>query len=636
MRKVADVTKVGHFRGSADVRVHHHGADDNRGRRPSGGAVERIGGVLATISLWVQIVCLVALVVLVVVAVALRYGVDYSLIFEDAAIQLLFVWIIFAGLGRAVWTDNLLHLSMWQGRKNLAADYIEGLGHGVLLAFIALLVYSTVSSAPAYFTTTIAQLPVSSLAVSLPIGAGAVVAAAVLVARLWVEGAHWQVYATSLVVAGSAWAVVAYGVVGGVWVLVGLVALILLDVPIVAAIGLCGQLLVAGGHLSTAIPIVVGQELNSVQDVAFIALPLFMLLGGLVAKTGLAADLGRFLRALLGPLPGGVGLSCVAAAGVLANMTGSPIADTATLGSVFIPEMEKVGYSKPDAAALQACAGLLGLVFPPAIVLIIWATIANTSVTAQFAAILVPGGMLMVTMMAVVVIRATVTDRYGGRDRPGAGEWVGGVARSVGSAGAVLVIPVILDVGIFTGVFAAYEAGAVALVVASGMGAARRRIRLRDWLPVFTQAVDTTVLVMVILGSVGVLEYGLFTSGLDSYVGRILAVVAGSVLGFWVVVNLAFMILHEFVEPIPAILLLSPFIIPLAVTLHVSLVQLGAVIVVNSTIGLVLPPLGINLYVASKMAGVESTEVLRRVWPYLLGSVVVLGLVSAIPALTAL
>lgn len=596
----------------------------------------RAGRIVDAASLWTQIVVLVALALLVLASVAARYVFNDSLVFENALIQLLFIWSIFAGLGRATWRGQLLHLSMWTSRGPTLRSLVDGLGDGVTLAVLGLLVYSAVSALPADASTAIPLLPVSVLWESAAIGIGSVAGALGLILRTLERGRSVVRLASTLVFAAAAWAVVATGGISGAWTLLLLVILVLLDVPMMASIALCGCALVTGGHLSEAVSVYVSQEINSVQDVAFIALPLFMLLGGLVAQTGLAADLGRFLKALLGWIPGGVGLSCVAAAGVLANMTGSPIADTATLGSVFIPELIRDGYTKAEAAALQACAGLLGLVFPPAIVLIIWATVVNISVTAQFAAILVPGGLLMVTMAVVVVIRGLSK----GRKAPsGTRRFTTGWRRELGvsalGASPVLAIPAILDAGIFSGAFAAYEAGAVALCVAGGIGAARKRVQRKNLVLVGTQAADTTILVMVILGSVGILQYGLFTSGVDQSIGRALAFVAGSPILFWLVVNIAFMILHEFVEPIPAILLLSPFIVPLAATVHVSLLQLGAVIVVNSTIGLVLPPLGVNLYVASDLAKARSTEVLGKVWPYLIGSLVVLGLVSAVPVLTA-
>ncbi len=597
----------------------------------------RAGRIVDALSLWIQILVLLALALVVLVSVIARYVFDRSLLFENALIQLLFIWCIFVGLGRATWRGQLLHLSMWTRRGPMLRNWVDGLGDGVTLAVLGLLMYSTISAIPADVSTGIPLLPVSVVWESAAIGVGSLLGAAGVILRILDSNIAISRLGATLIFAIASWSVVAVGAITGAWTLALLVVLVLLDVPIMAAIALCASALVAGGGLSESVSIFVNQEINSVQDVAFIALPLFMLLGGLVAQTGLAEDLGRFLKAALGWLPGGVGVSCVAAAGVLANMTGSPIADTATLGGVFIPALIRDGYTKAEAAALQACAGLLGLVFPPAIVLIIWATVVNVSVTAQFAAILVPGGMLMATMMVVVVIRGIVKrpPAAGGSARART-SWGHELGSSALGASPVLAIPAILDAGIFTGAFAAYEAGAVALCIAGGIGAARKRVRRQHLALVGTQAADTTVLVMAILGSVGILQYGMFTSGVDQAIGAALGFVAGSPILFWLVVNIAFMILHEFVEPIPAILLLSPFIVPLAATVHVSLIQLGAVIVVNSTIGLVLPPLGVNLYVASDLAKARSTEVLQKVWPYLLGSVIVLGLVSAAPVLTSL
>ncbi|HUY08958.1 MAG TPA: TRAP transporter large permease [Candidatus Dormibacteraeota bacterium] len=605
---------------------------------------DSIGGAVSAASLAVQGVALCVLVPLVLVAIVVRYVLNGNLAYENPLMTLLLVWIIFAGLGRASWIDNLLRVNLWKNAQGFQREAIAALSSGATLVFYVLLVDATISSASTYFTTVIPDLGLSSIAQSASIGLGAAVGVVLVLLRMVADGKSWRDYLLTGFVAVLVWVGVVTGIPSGAGVLVALVAMMILDVPVAIALGLAGASVVFAGNLSTSITVLMDQALGAVSNIAFLALPLFMVLGGVVARTGLADDLGSFLKFVFRRVPGGVGLSCVGAAAVLANMTGSPIADTAALGTVFLPELIKSGYSRAEAAALQACAGLLGMVFPPAVILILYATLVNVSVTAEFAAVIIPGVLLTLVMMIVVVIRALLvrrvgkgaevqTDSSGLRDGPRGFQ---GLLRVTGRASPVLAIPVILDFGIFSGIFAPYEAGAVAILTAVVAGASMGHVRLRDFVGVVRQAADTTVLVMFILASVGILEYGLFTSGTAGQIDSVLAKVVSSVVVFWIVVNLAFMVLHEFVEPFPAILLLLPFLVPLAAAVHVGLIQLGIVIVVNSTIGLVLPPLGVNLYVAAKIGGAEPNQVLRHVWPYLVGSLGVLALVCAWPALTAL
>lgn len=602
-------------------------------RTPVVRAANRVGQIIDAASLLIQSLALGSLCLLVLISIVARYVFNHPLLYEDDLITLLFIWAIFAGAGRATWRGTLLRTGLWNRARGRTRAVIDGLTAGTEIALFAVLIYAMQQSMSSDLSNQITTLGIPVFSQSLAIGLGSVLGIAAAILTLVAHRAPPLTYAVALISGVAAWTWVIYGTPRGGWVLLLLVLMVLADVPLAVAIGLAGAALTIAGEVGLNISQLISQPLNSVSEVAFIALPLFMLLGGLVAKTGLARELGVLLRMIFKPLPGGVGVACIGAAGVLANMTGSPLADTAALGTVFIPELRESGYSKADAGALQACAGLLGMVFPPAIVLIIWATLVNVSVTTQFRAAILPGILLALAMVVAVITKGILAARRG--LRPSQAKTTLPKFRSaLFGALPVLLIPVIVDAGIFTGVFAAYEAGAIATVVAGGIGTARRLVRPRHIPDVLAQAADTTTMVMIILGSLGILEYGLFTSGLEAQVGHLLTGMVGSVFTFWIVVNAAFMLLHEFVEPTPAILLLAPFIVPLATGLHISLIQLGVVIVVNSTIGLVLPPLGVNLYLAAKLADVRSGLVLRRVWPYLAGSLIVLILICAIPSLS--
>jgi C4-dicarboxylate transporter DctM subunit len=602
-------------------------------RTPLERTAYRAGQILDVTSLVLQAAALSALLLLVLAAIVARYLFSHALLYENDLITLLFIWSIFAGIGRATWRGDLLRTGLWKRAHGRTRAVIDGVAAGTEIALFAVLIWSMQQSTGADLKTQIPTLGIPVFAESLAIGVGAALGIAAAVLSLVAHRAPVLTYIVALISGAAAWVWVIYGTPSGGWVLLILLLMLLSDVPMAVAIGLAGAALAIAGDVALNLSQIVHQPIDSVSDVAFIALPLFMMLGGLVAKTGLARELGALLRMIFKPLPGGVGVACIGAAGVLANMTGSPLADTAALGTVFIPELRESGYSKAEAGALQACAGLLGMVFPPAVVLIIWATLVNVSVTAEFRAATVAGVLLALAMVVVVLGKGILMARRGlrpARTRTTLPMFMSALLGAV----PVLMIPVIVDWGIFSGVFAAYEAGAIATVAAGGIGAARRKVRLKQIPDVLAQAADTTSMVAIILGTLGILKYGLFISGVEDRVGHLLNSMVGSVFTFWIVVNLAFMLLHEFVEPTPAILLLAPFIVPLATGLHISLLQLGVVIVVNSTIGLVLPPLGVNLYLAAKLADVPSGLVLRRVWPYLVASLVVLVLVCAVPGLS--
>jgi C4-dicarboxylate transporter, DctM subunit len=243
--------------------------------------------------------------------------------------------------------------------------------------------------------------------------------------------------------------------------------------------------------------------------------------------------------------------------------------------------------------------------------------------------VIVPGLMIAVVMAIVAVLAA----RRRGIE-PAATFRLGALARSLPNAIPVLLVPVILDGGIFSGVFTPEESGAVAMFVVVLFILFRRGISLKAAGQAVARGLDNTTLVMFILTSVSLLDYGFTSSGISMSITSALSHVGHSTLLILIVINVIFLIVHEFVDAGPTILVLVPLILPAALAAGVSPYQLAAVIAINSTIGAVLPPVGVSLYVSSRMANVEPRAALRRVWPYVAGSFLVLVLVTGIPALS--
>ncbi len=180
--------------------------------------------------------------------------------------------------------------------------------------------------------------------------------------------------------------------------------LLLLDAPIAVALGVADQAVIING--SSGISAVSGQLPVPVANIALLAVPMFMLMGGLFANSRLARDLSVFVKSLVGWLPAGIGVATVATSGVFANVSGSAVADPAAIGSVYIPEMVENGYKKEAAAAVQAAAGVIGVIFPPAVAMIVFASSAGISVVPVFEAVMIPGLLVGLTnplQLAVVI-----------------------------------------------------------------------------------------------------------------------------------------------------------------------------------------------------------------------------------------
>lgn len=599
-------------------------------RRPPRQLVVRIGDGASRALSGAQAVFLLATVAVVLASIVERYILFSDFTQADQVLSLTFTWLVFLGLPRAVWTDYSPRLGVARSWPRQVREYVPLLGLGAVGALFIAEAWSYVVLLPTQVQSTLAPLPIPAYWETGAVLVAAVVGLALSVGRMY------------RVLAGSLWpgsGFVLAGVVVGIGpVLLSLpaqatavgeiIVLLVCDAPIAVALGVAGVGLMVNGSLPQ-ISAVASELLGPMQNLALLAIPLFMLMGAVFAKSRLAADLSRFVRALFGWVPGGTGVACVATSALFANISGSAIADTAAIGSVYIPQLLADGYAPADAAAVQAAAGVIGVVFPPAIAMILFASVASVSLIPVFKAVVIPGLMVAFTMAGISVWvahrrRIARTRQFSVKE----------LASSIPGAIPVLLVPIILDGGIFSGVFTPEESGAVALLVASIFIIARRGMSLRAAWAAIEQGLDNMTLVMFILTSVSLLDYGFAISGVSNFITTSLAAVGRSPLLMLLVINIIFLIVHEFVDAGPTILVLVPLVLPAAIAAGVSPFQLAAIVAINSTIGAVLPPVGVNLYISSRLAGVDPRTALRKVWPYVAGSFVILMLVTLIPALS--
>lgn len=602
---------------------------------PAGGWTQLMGTVAAVLKwpllvlFWIRLVVLAVTVAFILVEVFARYVLNHSITSSENILVLLFMWLIFLSLPDTVWEDNAPRLSIFGrlgGEIGKGARGAVVVGAGVF--YFGYVVASFGLSFSSQITTSLEPLGWSQLSetAALPIGCGLAVVylLAAWARRLGQAPSGRDVTGLICGAGGAAFVVVLLGgrLVPG---LVLLLVLMGLGAPIGIALGVGAIAMVGVGTGGVVVP--ANQLLSGASDVTLLALPLFMLMGGLIARTELAASLARFVRAAVGWVPGGVGVADVLASGIFANMTGNATADTAAMGSVFIPQMVDSGqFTREEAAGVQASAGVIGVVFPPALAMIIYSTVVSADVVMVFAATLIPALLLLCVLAATTALRKR---RYGFQ------KWSPSILmRTLPAALPVLFIPAILDGGIFSGVFSPFESGGIAVSVVVCYLLVRRRTGWQNVREGVQLALNGMIMAMFILVNVSILNYGLVTTGATAAVASFMNNVGHSRLVVLLFVNIVFIVIHSMVDVIASILVFVPLVLPAVMAAHISVLQFAAVIAINSTLGVVLPPMGIGLYVASGIGGVEATAVVKTIWPYLLASTGVLILVCAVPALS--
>lgn len=579
-----------------------------------------------------QVIALIALIVITLATIIYRYVFRSDPIFIQVAPDfstLFFTWLIFLGIPRAMSNDRIaIRLGLGDKYPEPLRAPIRAATYGAAGAFfvLELIAYAQTWSTQTNTTLSTAQIPLYWATLALPVGA---VLAIVFLLRRIVPCFRHPGEIVGLAV-GVFIPLISFffdlsPIPAG---LLDIVVLLLLDAPVAVALGVAGATMIINGFPAN-ISILANQVAVPTSDVALLAIPLFMAMGAVFTNSLLAQRLGDFVRALLGWLPGGLGVATIGTSAIFANITGSAAADTAAIGTIYIPEMKREGYPAEDAAALQAAAGVIGVIFPPAVAMILFASVSSVNVITVFKATIIPGALVAVGLMAVAI---WVAKR---RKIPTSGRFSPRrLGRTLPGAIPVLLLPVILDGGIFSGVFTPSESGAVAIVATIVFAATVGKARWGNFRTACVEAMDNSTLVMFIITSVSLLDYGFVTSGAQNSINNLLKTFSHSPLLTLIVVNLIFIVIHEFIDAGPAIIVMVPLILPAVVAAGVSPFQLAAVLAVNSSIGSIMPPAGIPLYVAARLAEVDPLRAFRKVVPYVVTSTVVLIMVTAIPALS--
>jgi C4-dicarboxylate transporter DctM subunit len=406
-----------------------------------------------------------------------------------------------------------------------------------------------------------------------------------------------------------------------------LVALVLLvlGVPVALCLGLAGILAL---WLSGVNLLVVPQQFfSNLASYNLLAIPFFMLTGAIMEHAGMSRRLIDFAQALVGWTRGAMGHVTIVASMFFADISGSATADTAAIGSIMIPGMRSKGYSAAFATALQSAAGSLGLLFPPAMCMIVYAYTANVSVAKMFMASLVPG-LLVVGSFMLVNHFVAVRRGYLAVESFSAARLVQTFVRAIWSLGATAVV---LG-GILFGVFTPVEAGVIAAIYVTLVGTLiHRELRLSQLPRIFAATSVNTAKVAFLLGMAFIVGRYLTEMEVPHKVAGQFSEWTHSRLVFLLLVNLFFIVMHTALETISSIVVIVPVFMPLAIQLGVDPVAFGVVLLINSAIGINLPPVGFCLYTACSISGVRLEQATWAILPFIGVLLVDLALVSIFP-----
>lgn len=408
------------------------------------------------------------------------------------------------------------------------------------------------------------------------------------------------------------------------------VILLIVNVPIGVALGLSGIAALLFGDMPTP-PLVVAQRMfTAVDSFPFMAIPFFMIAGGFMETGGMSRRLVDFAKALVGTIPGGLGIITVIASAFFAALSGSNPATVAAIGSIMIPAMVKAGYPLDVAAAMAAAAGTLGVIIPPSIPMVTYGVVTNTSIGDLFVAGFVPGLLIAAALIGIVLWLAKKHDLRGGEPTS-----LKKVLTTGKDALLALFMPIIILGGIYGGIFTPTEAAAVATVYAFIVGMfVFREIGLADLRGIIMKAAVSSAVVMFVIATSSSFSWLLTSLQVPEKVASGMLEISQNPTVILLLLNCILLFLGTFLETQAIILLVTPIIFPLAMNLGVDPLVLGIVMVVNTSVGMITPPMAVNLFVACTLSGLSIEKISKRILPFLFAEIVILLLITNVPLLS--
>ncbi|MFS0557189.1 TRAP transporter large permease [Brevibacillus sp. 179-C9.3 HS] len=408
-----------------------------------------------------------------------------------------------------------------------------------------------------------------------------------------------------------------------------LLVLLILNVPIAVALGLS---VVVVFMLEGNIPllVVIQKMFNGTDSFPLMAIPFFLLAGKLMETGGISARLIRFANTIVGNLPGGLAIVAVMGCTFFAAISGSSAATTAAVGGILIPHMVKKGYNVRFSAALHATGGTIGVMIPPSVPMVLYGVAASASISDLFIAGIGPGVLVAISLILYSYWISKKNGWGGGEKHTPQEIWL-----AFKDAILAILMPIIILGGIYGAIFTPTEAAVVAVIYGLVVGLfVYREIKWKDLGEIFTGAASMTAVIMLIIATANAFGYLMTRENIPQEIAQFMLGITDSTIITLLIINILLLILGTFMETAVTIILLTPILLPIATSLGIDPVLFGVIMVVNSAIGMLTPPVGINLLVAGNIAKLQNTEIERAVIPFLIIMIVDLLLITYIPEIS--
>lgn len=402
------------------------------------------------------------------------------------------------------------------------------------------------------------------------------------------------------------------------------VVLLLLRIPIAFVLGMTTIVYIFATD-NMGLMLTVPQRLYSgMENYGLLAIPLFMLAGELMNSGGITKRLIDFAKSFVGHFRGGLAYVNVIANMLLASIIGSATAQIAMMSRTMVPSMEKEGYSRPFSAATTAAAGLLGPIIPPSMLFIIYGVGSGVSIGSMFIAGVLPGLLLGLSFIILIAIIG-MKEKWPTHKRASVSEVFVSFVKVI----PALLVPTIIIVGILSGVFTPTESAAFACLVALIVGFFfYKELDLRKLPTILVNTAVTTAIITLLIAMANLFGWMLSFELVPQKIAAWMVALTDNPLLFLLLVNIFLLLLGMFMDGIAALIILVPIFAPLLLNYGIDPIHFGVIICINLTIGILTPPVGSGLYIASSLSDVSLGSLIKALWPFLFVSFAVLLIIT--------
>lgn len=583
----------------------------------------------------VSALLMVAIVLLLLFGVVSRYVVNLPIVWIEEAASICFIWL--AMLGSAIALDRNEHLRLTIFLKVLPERFrslTEATGLMVVGVFlVALLPVAVEYAYEEWFITSAAlHIPNTWRVAAIPVGFCLMLG--LLVRHMLRECRPADLIAGFLLVACTG---IAFWLLSPVFMQIGNASLgifLVLLVAVCLAAGVPIAFCFGIGTLSylafaTYVPtfVMVGRMDEGMSGVILLSVPVFVLLGCVLDETGMGKAIIDFLGSLLGHVKAGLSYVLLTALFIVSGISGSKVSDMATVAPALFPEMKRRGNKPPEMIAQLATGAAMADTVPPSIVLIVLGSVAGISIADLFASGFVVALVLLLVLMALARWRARHESMEGVTRAP-----MKAVMQLLLIAGPALILPFIIRGSVASGIATATEVSTISVVYGMAIGALLYGgLSMKAIYRMLVETAAMSGAILLILGTALSMAWAITQAGVGQMLADFATSLPGGAISFIAMSILIFLILGCVLEGLPALVLMSPLMFPIAADLGIHAVHYAMIIVVAMNIGLMTPPIGIGFYLACRIGNVAPDDALRAIWPYIFALVGGLVLIAAVP-----